>query len=170
GRWQFDSQTSRYIGPQTDQVPLIPRFGICVSNVRFSEGEAWASIRLPETDAKVSEDASAYLLFGYRSLSDEYLAVGLAGYSSAYTVSRFDPTMGWRAIAAAGSRENLTPERSYLVRVRVRGQSVMLEVDGIRVLDHVLETPLPNGQLGLLAWGNNTVEFRDVSVSTEPGK
>jgi len=43
-------------------------------------------------------------------------------------------------------------------------------VDGIRVIDHVLETPLPNGQLGLFAWGNEPIEFTDVSVSEEPGK
>jgi hypothetical protein len=169
GRWNFESQAARYVGPQTDQVAMRP-FGICVSNVRFSEGEALASIHLPGAATRISEDASAYLVFGYRSLSDEYLAVGLAGYRSAYTVSRFDPTVGWRAVAAAGSKENLTPERLYRVRVRVRGQSVMLEVDGIRVLDHVLETPLPNGQLGLFAWGNEPIEFTDVSVSEEPGK
>lgn len=169
GRWSFESRAAHYLGPQTNQVAMRP-FGICVSNVRFSEGEASASIRLPIAVTNFSEDVSAYLMFGYRSPSDEYLAVGLAGYRSAYTVSRFDPTFGWRAVAVAGSKENLAPEHPYRVRVRVRGQSVMLEVDGIRVLDHVLETPLPNGQLGLFAWGNEPIQFTDVSVSEEPGK
>ena len=104
GRWSFESLVARYLGPQTDQAPLVHSFGICVSNVRFSEGEASASIRLPMEVTSPTEDVSAYLIFGYRSPSDDYLAVGLAGYRSAYTVSRFDPTFGWRAIATAGSK------------------------------------------------------------------
>ena len=46
----------------------------------------------------------------------------------------------------------------------------MVEVDGIRVLDHVLEAPLPNGQLGLFAWGSEPIGFSNVSVNEEPGK
>jgi len=44
-----------------------------------------------------------------------------------------------------------------------------LQVDGVQVLEHVLETPLPQGQFGLFAWGGTSVEFTKISVSEEPG-
>jgi hypothetical protein len=50
-----------------------------------------------------------------------------------------------------------------------RGQKLLLEVDDIQVLEHVLDTPTPQGQLGLFAWGTGRVEFKNASVRTEPG-
>jgi hypothetical protein len=57
----------------------------------------------------------------------------------------------------------------YEIAVRVRGQRLMLEVDGVQVLDYILETPLPQGQLGLFTWGVDKVEFQDPYVRREPG-
>ena len=45
----------------------------------------------------------------------------------------------------------------------------MLEVDSVQVLEHVLETPLPQGQFGLYAWRKTSVEFTNTSISDEPG-
>lgn len=42
-------------------------------------------------------------------------------------------------------------------------------MDDVRVLDHVLDAPLPEGQLGLFAWGERSAAFRDVSVRDQPG-
>jgi hypothetical protein len=44
-----------------------------------------------------------------------------------------------------------------------------LDVDNIQVLEHVLDTPMPQGQLGLFAWGKGRVEFKNPSVRIEPG-
>ena len=44
-----------------------------------------------------------------------------------------------------------------------------MAADGVRVLEHVLDAPLPEGQLGLATWGPHRIEFRDVSVKLEPG-
>ncbi len=172
GQWSFEKELAVYKGPQPAQQEQfgVHKFGICVSNVRFSEGEARCTIRLPRGDDGIAHDASAYILFGYRSLTDEYLSAGLAGYTSAYTISRYEPAFGWRGIAVAGSKTNLRPEQPYRVTVRVQGQRVTLTVDDIRVLDHVLEAPIPNGQLGLLAWGTGGVEFSDTFVQQERGR
>jgi hypothetical protein len=170
GRWDFESARRRatYRGPQL-QTPA--PFGICVSNVRFSEGKAEVKVRLPAGAADaIHEDASAYLLLGYRSPSDEYYLAGLAGYRSAYTITHFDPSFGWRGLALAGSRDNLRPDQPYQVTLHVQGQNVNLEVDGIRVLDFDIPTPIPSGQLGLLAWGSGGVEFLDTGVFEKPGK
>jgi hypothetical protein len=51
----------------------------------------------------------------------------------------------------------------------VQGQRVLLEVDSVQVLEHVLEMPLPQGQLGLFAWGTTSVEFNATLVGLKPG-
>jgi hypothetical protein len=166
GRWDFKSGIATYLGPPH---PTPTPFGICISNVRFSDGEARVIVRLPKSDGGVSADASAYILFGYRSPSEEYFGAGLAGYSSAYTIMRSEPSRGFLGVALAGNKENLVAEQPYQVSVRLRGQNVLLEVNGIRVLEHVLEAPIPNGQLGLFAYGSGQVQFSETSVTEERG-
>jgi hypothetical protein len=53
--------------------------------------------------------------------------------------------------------------------VTVEGQRITLSVDGVRVLQHVLRTPLPQGQIGLFAWEGGNVEFTDISVNPTLG-
>ncbi len=52
----------------------------------------------------------------------------------------------------------------------MRGLTVTLEVDGVPVLAHKLETPPPQGQLGLYAWGPSRVEFKATCVTEEPAE
>jgi len=166
GLWRFEDGAVVFRGPQPDQPPQNP-YGLCVSDVRFSGGEISATVQFPraEPDALTIPDASAYVMLGYRSPTDEYFAVGLAGYQYAYTITHFDPAYGWRPLANAGSRANLVADRPYQVRTQIAGQKVILEVDGVRVLERVLDKPLPNGQLGLFAWGTREVTFSGVSFN-----
>jgi hypothetical protein len=177
GRWRFDGAEAIYEGPHSPQVgQFINPFGVCVSDVRFSEGEARTTVRLPPqvgpaaAAGRIDANASAYLMFGFRALTQEYVLVGLAGNQYAYTISRFGPDLVWNPVAAAGSRENLSSEHDYRILVRLQGQRVTLSVDGIRVLEHVLQGPIEDAQLGLLGWGERQVVFRNTSVSKEPGK
>ena len=165
GRWQFPSPVDAiYARPQQQNNP----FGICVSNVRFSEGDAKVTIKLPKAGDGVAASASGRLLLGYRSVNDHYITAGLGGYGYAYNITQFD-RLQWRGVALAGSHDNLLAEHPYQVLVRARGQRLTLEVDGVQVLDHVLDIPLPQGQLGLFTWGIDPVEFKNASVRTEPG-
>jgi len=53
----------------------------------------------------------------------------------------------------------------------MQGQRMTLEVDDVQVLAYTLETPPPQGQLGLFAWAAlSKVEFKDVSVTEAPEK
>jgi hypothetical protein len=182
GLWSFKGEKAvTYLGPQEGQ-PTEHDYGLCVSNTPFSEGEAKVIIRLPMASAPsartpkailgrdggtVAEDTSAYFLLGYRSPTEEYFGVGLAGYNSAYTITHFDPAYGWRPVAMAGSKDNLLPGHPYEVTTRLLGQKVILEVDGVRVLERVLDRPLPDTRLGLFAWGKLPVQFTNISVSSE---
>jgi hypothetical protein len=161
GQWDFANARRVYTSPEDPQWP----YGICVSNVRFSEGTARARIRFPEVDVEVA----GRLLFGYRSLAHPYLGIGLGGAGREYGIYEYDPAMGWRGVAFAGSRKNLRANHPYKLSVLLQGQRLLLEVDSVQVLEHVLEAPLPQGQFGLFAWGTTNVEFTSTSVSEEPG-
>ena len=55
----------------------------------------------------------------------------------------------------------------YQIEVGVDGQRVTLIVDGIKVLDHILNGPLSREQVGLYAQGQGPVKFDSVEVSTQ---
>jgi hypothetical protein len=162
GLWDFDNGRATYNAPQEGQHP--PFYGLCVSDARFTEGKAWATFR------QASGSVDGRLLLGYQSPTSDYYLVGLGGYGNVYNIVHFSPSIGWRVVAVAGAQQNLHPGRSYKIAVRIRGQRITLEIDGVRVLEHVLDAPLPSGQLGLFAWGEQGgAEFSDVSVRDEPG-
>jgi hypothetical protein len=166
GRWQFPSPVDAiYASPQQQNNP----FGICVSNIRFSEGDAKVTIKLPKAGDRATTTGSGRILLGFRSVSDNYITAGLGGYGHAYNITQFDRVQGWRGVALAGSEDYLIPEHPYEILVRARGQRLTLEVDRVQVLDHVLDTPLPQGQLGLFTWGTDPVEFKNTSVRTDTG-
>lgn len=160
GRWKIEEGRAVFEESERPEWP----FGICVSNIRFLDGEARVTVRL------MHERAEGRIVLGYRSLENEYFTVGLRGHGRAYSISHFNPAIGWSPLAGAGSPENLAVGRSTKVCVKVRGQRILLEVDGVRVLERVLPVPLPYGQLGLFAWGDEGgVEFTELSVKAERG-
>ena len=164
GEWSFGGGVATYLSPPpgVDRRP----FGIAVSALRLSEGDAAATVRWDRSDS----DFAARLLFGYRSPNHEYYTVGLGGYGHAFVVSHYEPTRGWAAVALAGSPQNLLTEHDYQIRVRIRGQRVFFDFNGIQVLDQVLAAPLPEGQLGLFGWGHGGVSFSEITASKSHGK
>jgi hypothetical protein len=101
------------------------------------------------------------LLLSYQSPTSEYYLVGLGGDGSAYSIVHFSMVTGWHTIAAAAA-QNLRTGRSYAVAIQIRGQRIGLEIDGVRVLEHILDAPLPSGQLGLFAWGEGGAMFSNI--------
>src|SRR6266481_6280243 len=97
GLWTYQSRVARYEGRSPESVSGVANpIGISICSEDFSEGEIEADFRLPPDDPmELRAQPSAYFLLGYRSPFDEYILVGLAGFESAYTVSRFVPSRGW---------------------------------------------------------------------------
>jgi hypothetical protein len=172
GLWDVFTTNPVYSRPQERNQPHGRPFGICVSDIWFQGGRAEVTVSLPRLDdGSVHPDTSGAILIGYKSVNDEYFAIGLGGYGAAYMLLRFAPEIrSWVPLAVAGSLENLRPEQPYSLSVRMQGQRLTLEVDGLQVLANTLETAPPQGQLGLYAWGLSRVEFKDASVTEEPGK
>jgi hypothetical protein len=149
GRWKFEEGRTVFEGPDR----ILP-YGFCLSNVRFLEGEARVTVQ--RTDARIE----GRILLGYRSPANAFLAVGIG--PKGYSIAHFSPAAGWRSLAWAGLEQDLPVEQPIKISVKVRGQRISLEVDDVPVLEHVLPTPLPYGQLGLLVGGKEgKAEFTD---------
>src|SRR5208282_1523529 len=116
GRWEVDKDRAVYEKPANEQFP----YGICLSNVRFSEGEARVTVKKTK-DVPVQ----GRILLGYRSEADEYWSVGLGGGGGGYSVVRFVPPFGWAPVATAGISQN-TPAvgQSIVLCIRVQGRQM----------------------------------------------
>lgn len=158
GRWSTDEEP-HYLGPQ-EQLPA--PFGICVTDLHLTGGTIAVKMRM-------NGESEGRILLGYRAPSERYVIAGLKGWKFAYTIGEYVHGFGWKALAYAGTSANLSPDRWYEVQVALSGQRLALTVDGVRVLDHVLETPISGGQSGLFAWGREPVEFADFRAEPTPG-
>lgn len=162
GRWSTESGLAKYLGPQDGA--LFPH-GICVTDAALTDGNILTSLSWSE-----DEDSSGRLLLGYRSPTDRYIIAGFGGWGFAYTIGEYDPGFGWRALATAGSANNLSPGKPYDLDVALAGQRLSLAANGVHVLEHVLEKPLTGSQVGLFAWGKGAVDFAGTSVRSRPGE
>jgi hypothetical protein len=155
GKWDFDPNGSAtYVTPQLGQRP----FGLCVSNYSLSMGE----ITFDFTQQQGEVDGR--IVLGYKSPTEDYLAVGLGGYGHAYTLTHFSLLGGWRELVGVGQKENLVPGRKYQIKIKIEGQAILLEVDGVRAFEYTMSSPMPYGQVGLFAWGESGAIFSQVSL------
>ena len=171
GRWNVSTTNPVYLGPQAERQPYGAPVGVCISDIRFQGGGAQATVYFPKAeDGHVDPDTSGGILFGFRSLTEEYVYAAVGGYGAAYVLARFTNNL-FLAFAVAGSRENLIAEHPYTLAVHMSGQNMIFKVDDVTVLSSRLETAPLQGQLGLFAWCAKTrVEFSDASVTNETGK
>jgi hypothetical protein len=173
GVWDVSTTNPVYVGPQQKDQPYGRPFGLCVSDIWFQGGTVEVTVSLPRLDnGSVHPDTSGSILIGYKSVNDEYFAIGLGGYGAAYVVLRFAPEIhSWVGLAIEGSlKHHLHPEQPYRISVHMQGQRLTLKVDGVEVLSHKLESAPPQGRMGLFSWGPSRVEFKETSVIEEPGK
>lgn len=118
----------------------------------------WAAI---EGLWSIERDSIAYS-------GSEGISAGIGGSDEAYIVEEFDPRSGRRRLEGAGRAANLNVNTPYLVEVGLEGQRIRLIVDQIKVLEHVLSSPLEREQIGLFASGPDPVSFHQAGVSTQP--
>lgn len=86
GRWSFGDHQVTYLGPQQAQLPY--PYGICISNARFSEGDAKVTVSLGEQSTSAGKKLTeARVLLGYRSLDEIYMMIGLGSWDRAYTIA-----------------------------------------------------------------------------------
>lgn len=151
----------QYVGPHEGaQHP----YGIALSSHRNRSGKIQATV----TFERELESASAGLLFGFNVTSRQYYSAGIGGWGHQFTISENIPNRGWVGRAASGSMANVSSNVPYQISVFFKGQQVLLDFSGVRVLEYTFPSPLTGDQIGLTAWGTGPVKFEDFKV--EPGK
>jgi hypothetical protein len=163
GRWAFPSSEvteKKIVYSGTDVKPV--EYGLCLNDGRVLQGRISTTVVFPNavTEAKV--------VFGYDSELSRYYMAGLGGWGNGYTISEFVPSFGWRGLKVAGRQANIVSKKEYVLEVRIQGHRIVLAVDGVRILEHVLEAPLAGDQIGLFAVGQEVVEFRECRFRSEP--
>ena len=165
GIWGKGPDPLTYLGVD-DTLPHITApqasYGMILSGVKFDSGKVRTTISLS------SDKDSGRILLGYSPRTSRYLTVGLGGgEGEAYDLSEFAPGIGWLRLAGSGQSSDLEIQRPYPVEVRLDGQRIRLQVDGIKVIDHILREPLSREQAGLFAWGIGPVGFGPVEISSD---
>lgn len=154
GRWRFEGTTAIYLGPDERNQP----YGVSLAPTRFRSGSisALATIKDPKVAAR--------LVVGFNAGTGAYYSVGIGGYEYAYVIDEFTPGRGWRAVRATGASSQIRTEKPQVLEVTVSGQRVSLSVDGVRVLEDTVPFPLQGDQVGLFAWGEQEVTFKDFTI------
>ena len=165
GVWQQEAETITFaeIGkPSESAMASTPR-GVALSRVKFANGKIKTEITLPP------EPTGNYglILIGFSSWASRCILIGLSGNGPAYALLEHIPGSALRNISIAGAAANLRGDRPYNLEVGLDGQRLTLLVEGIKVLDHVLDAPVSPEQVGLYAQGPGPIKFSQVKVSTE---
>ena len=160
GRWESSEGRLTYLGPQTDPPSGWP-YGLALASAKLRKGTLSATVILPP--GKV--DKCGRFVIGYDAESGAYYSVGIGGYIYHYVIDRYLPSTGWRALAGAGSRENLVSSTApYQAQGSVRGQRVELAVNGTLVVASNLPTPVISDQVGFFGWGPGPVTFEGFAM------
>jgi len=159
GLWELKNGEAVYKSPQRNGEDP---YGIVLSKIELKQGNVRANVTLGE------DLEAARIMLGYSPLPGRYITVGLGGYGRAYCISEYSPGVGWIARQLAGDSSNLQAQREYALGVGIKGQRVLLSVDGIPVLEDVLDEPLSGQQVGLFAWGKGEAKFSNVKATSDP--
>lgn len=128
GKWHPDANGSHinFDSGEGDEAS----HGLVLLGRSVDDGIIETSIKL--TDA--NEDCGAFLVFRANG-QEKFLAAGLGGWESAYTLMESSHLSPVR-LASAGNINNLQPNREYKIRISLDGQRVQLYVDDVKVIDY----------------------------------
>lgn len=136
--------------------------GLAVSNAVLQNGRCQVRIRFSKPFGPAEQAAG--IVIGYRSPEQHYVFAELGAARSAYSIGEFVSGFGWRPLSTTGNRENLRDDRAYLLELSVQGQELRLIIDDVPVMQNLLPKPLEGRQVGLIAAGNDAIEFSDFAV------
>jgi len=162
GRWSFEGATAHYLTPERPDYAV----GTVHTDIRGTD----LTVRLGITfktipDSPLPENGiTAGVLLGIGGTERRDVVLGLGGWGGAYSLSQFKAGTGYVPLVSSGRLANLNPTQRYEVEVIQRGQMLALSVDEVMVIEKVLPEPLGGNQLGLRAWGTESIDFSDVQA------
>ncbi len=154
GRWTTPSRTTAEFSSASDA-----GHGLTLLSTPLEDGVLECEVQLPVANAA----SGAFIAFR-ASGQKTYYAAGLGGWDAAYTLAE-GRHLALTRLASAGNISNLTPGRTYRVRIALEGQRVGLSIDGISVLDYDRLVDNTGTGLGLFAFsGTTTVIFGPMHI------
>jgi len=160
GRWDFNEGGQQFLGegyPATSRGQTFP-MGLAVTNIPMANGMCRVQIGF------ANQVQAAGIVLGYRSQEQRYVFVELGGANSAYSVGEYVSGFGWRPLVTSGQIDNLRADREYVLQTNLTGQNLRVLVDSVPVIEYLLSSPLEGRQTGLIAAGNQRVEFSGFTV------
>lgn len=157
GRWQTNESACRYTGHGQQEGAL--GLGLCLNQKRMTDGEIHAEISLTRTDR-----TTGGIFVGYQSLNRHYIAACIGAHDRAYSLVQFVPGYGFRSLTASGTNENLNVGSAYKLQVQFAAQRLRMRVNGVDVIDSVLDAPLEGTGWGLFAWDDAEVCFANFEL------
>ena len=152
------------VGPQISPVADTTPVGYARTDVYFGGGRLNTTVTLPSSHA-----ALGHVLLGWNRTGTRFVAAGVGSTTGhAYAIVEYSVEVPgyWRTLAASGHLANVQPNRPEPIGVSVEGQTITLEVDGVTVLEHVLDRPLERAQIGVMAQGETPIKFGPIKVAT----
>ena len=143
---------------------LLYNIGNFICDQRFGGGVISGEV---EFVSSVENDACEFILY-YDSLNKAFVSAGLGGMGLCSV--RTWAVNQWVTHATIGDRSQLKPNRSYNLRVLVRGSRVIVTIDAVDALIATLPFPLPMGQTGIWCMGYTDIRIRNYRVSRERAK
>jgi hypothetical protein len=166
GWWDFNERGQQFLGEGNSATAHGQNFpiGLAVTNIAMANGMCRVQIRF--TGQFGGNVQAAGIVVGYRSQEQRYVFVQLGASNSAYSVGEYVSGFGWRPLVTSGQIDNLRADREYGLQVILTGQNLRVLVDSVPVIEYLLSSPLEGRQVGLIAAGNQRVDFSGFAVHT----
>ena len=136
--------------------------GLAISDATMENGECEVRIRF--SAPFTGPEQAAGVVLGYRSRERRYVFARLGAAHSSYSIGEY-ANGSWMPLVTAGQRQNLKHDREYLLHLRIKGQELIMHVDGVPVSQCVLSQPLEGRQVGLIAAGDHEITFSRFEVA-----
>jgi len=135
---------------------LIPR-AVVRSNLQFAQGTISLEVKLPEPDAQC--------LIGLNVEQGGELYAGLNNFGALYGLAIWRDGQ-WKCLAGSGYGGTLERERWYNLTLSVRGSTLELHVDGVKVTSAARQ--IQKGPVNLVLQGGGQVIVRNVEIESRP--
>lgn len=157
GRWSFESGTAVFKGPE--QAGTTQPIGLALGAPPFRDGQVRTRIKIAR-----NSKTTAGIAVGFTSLNAPHILVQVGAYDRAYAITEFNPGFGFAALASAGLLTNVDPAVEHDLTVDLQGQNLSMTVDAVNVLNVLLRQPLEGRGVGLFAWGDAEIVFRETEL------
>ncbi len=138
--------------------------GNLICNQYFGGGKISADI----TFKKIGYPNACEIIFYFDPQSKNFVSAGLGGSAYMYSVRSFTGT--WTNHSVVGMYDNLRANKPYHVELDLKGSSLSLKVDGIKIITTNLPYNLPMSQVGLWCQSDDDIVVKKFKVERETPK